>query len=184
MIFKIAKEKIGASNLITLLKIVPFAFALHELEEWNTLSWHQKNQSNIPAVTDIDLRTIFLFLILFVFLVFYSAIRLRSKKITSYILFPFLALLCYNGLVHFYWTLYFSDYSPGLIFGFLLGVPLMTVTMYKIVHENLVQWWYALAAGLLFSGLFIEVIRLEDKLEPGIVKAMLLGQKLAQWLWF
>lgn len=184
MIHKIVKEKIDNSNLIRWLKIVPFAFALHELEEWNTLSWHQRNQSNIPDVTDIDLRTVFLFLILFLSVVFYLAIHVRNKKITAYILLPFITMLCYNGIVHFYWTLYFSDYSPGLVFGFFLGVPLMIMIMYKIIHENLVKKWYALIVALLFAGLFIEVMLLGDKLEPGIVNAMLLGQKLAQWLWF
>ena len=184
MILKIVKEKIENLNVITLLKIVPFAFALHELEEWNTLSWHQNHQSNIPAVTDIDLRTIFLFLIIILFVVFYTSIQLKNKKITAYILFPFLALMCYNGIVHLYWTLYFKDYSPGLIFGFFLGVPLMIVIMHKLMRENLIKKWYAILVGLLFTGLFIEVIHLGDKLEPGIVNAMLLGRKLAQSIWF
>ena len=56
--------------------------------------------------------------------------------------------------------------------------------MYKMIHKELVKKWYALVFGLLFTGLFIEVIHLGDKLEPGIVNAMLLGQKLAQWIWF
>ena len=184
MILNKIKEKIANFHLTTLLKIVPYAFTLHELEEWNTLLWHQKHQSNIPEVTDIDLRTVFLLLILFSFIVFYSAIQFRNKIITVYILFPLLALMCYNGIVHCYWTLYFLDYSPGLIFGFFLGVPLMIIIMYKMFHENFIKKWYALLVGLLFSGLFIEVIHLGDKLEPAIVNAMLLGHKLALWIWF
>ena len=184
MTLKTIKEKVTNFNLITLLKIVPFVFALHEFEEWNTLSWHQRNQSNIPAVTDIDLRTIFLFLIVISFVVFYTLIQLKNKKITAIILFPILALICYNGIVHLYWTFYFMDYSPGLIFGFFLGVPLMIIIMYKLIRENLIKKWYAILVGLLFMGLFIEVIHLGDKLEPGIVNAMLLGRKLAQRIWF
>lgn len=55
----------------TLLKILPFIFALHELEEWNTLAWHQKYQLNVPDVpdvTDIHLQTIFVVLIIFSFI--------------------------------------------------------------------------------------------------------------------
>jgi hypothetical protein len=175
-------SKIKNINIRTLIKIVPFAFALHEFEEWNILAWHQKHQSNIPAVADIDLRTIFLFLVVLVFIVFNLALIPRNKKITAYILFPFISFMCYNGVVHLYWTIYFKDYSPGLIFGFFVGVPLTGLILYKMLKERMVKKWYAFIFGGLVSYLFIEVIILGDKLEPGIVNAMLFGQKLAQWL--
>jgi len=183
MIFQNIREKVNQLNLVTLLKIVPVVFTFHELEEWNVLAWHREHQSNIPDVSDIDLRTVFLFLIIAVFLIFYFSLLFRNKKITAYILFPFLGLMFYNGLVHLYWTFYFSDYSPGLIFGFFIGVPLVTYIMFRMIREKLVKRWYALLFSALFAYMFIEVLMLGDQLEPGIVNAMLLGKQLTQWIW-
>lgn len=184
MTLKIIQEKINNLSLTTLLKIVPFAFTLHELEEWNALQWHLKHQSNIPPIADIDIRTIFLFLIVVCFIVFNLALQFRNKNFTSYILIPFVGLMCYNGFVHLFWTFYFNDYSPGLIFGFFLGVPLMILIVYKMLREKLVKKWYVLIFALLFISMFINTIHLGDKVEPALVNAMLFGQQLVEWLWF
>ena len=184
MMINIIHNKLVNIKLTTLYKIVPFAFALHEFEEWNVLLWHQNHQSNIPAVSHIDLRTIFLLLIVICFVVFFTAIQFKNKRIMAHVLFPLLSLMCYNGIVHLYWTFYFSDYSPGLIFGFFMGVPLISLIIYRIMRDNLISKWYGLTFGLLFTALFVEVILLGNKLEPGIVNAMLLGKKLVGWLWY
>jgi len=169
-------------DLWILIKIFPFIFALHEFEEWNILSWHRKHQSNIPNVTDLHIRTIFVIIITVTFLFFFVVLRIKNKKTAAYILFPVLSLVFYNGLIHFYWSIYFASYSPGLVFGFIVGVPLIGIIIFKMISEKLIAKWYASFVGLLLIAMFTHVIMLGDKLESGIVNAMLIGKIIAEWI--
>ena len=172
------KKIITETELSTLIKIFPFLFALHEFEEWNILSWHQKYQSNIPDVTDWHLRIIFILFTGIVFAIFYFANKLRNRNITAYIVVPVLFLLLYNGSVHFYWSIKYVTYSPGLIFGFFLSVPVILIMIYKIMSQKMISKLYAVLCGTICTALFIHVIILGDKLEQGIINAMLLGKML------
>jgi len=171
-------NKIRKIKVETLLKIIPFVFLLHELEEWNTLAWHQKHQVNVPDVIDADLRTIFILLIIFAFTVVYGSLLLKNRKVTAYILFPLLSFLLYNGVVHFYWTILFKSYSPGLIFGFFIGVPLTSIVLYRMVTQGLVKKRYALVSFLIIFFLFIHVVQLGSELEAGIANLMILGKRI------
>jgi hypothetical protein len=179
------KQLTVSIDIRTLFKVFPFVFMLHELEEWNILPWHKLYQSNIPAdVTSMDVRTLFIFLILLFFA--YTSISLisKNKRINSYLLLPFIALMCYNGIVHIYWTFYFKTYAPGLIFGFIIGVPFAIFIIYRILKEKLVSKFYALLFIILCIVLFIQTVIIGNKIETGLVNAMLFSKKLADWLWF
>ncbi len=182
MILRKTQDSIAKLELWILIKIFPFIFALHEFEEWNILSWHRKHQSNIPNVTDLHLRTIFIIIIAFTFLFFFVVLKIKNKKTAAYILFPVLSLIFYNGLVHFYWSIYFASYAPGLAFGFIVGVPMIGIIIFKMISEKLIAKWYASFVGLLFIAMFAHIITLGDKLEPGIVSAMLFGKIIAEWI--
>jgi hypothetical protein len=81
-------------------------------------------------------------------------------------------------LVHFYWSIYFASYAPGLVFGFFVGVPLIGIIIFKMISEKLISKWYAYLMGVIFTAMFARVIIIGDKLESGIVNAMLLGKLL------
>jgi hypothetical protein len=171
---------ITKTKLWTLIKIFPFIFALHELEEWNILSWHRKHQSNIPDVIDLHLRTIFVIIIGVTFLFFFIVQKIKNQKTAAYILFPVLTLFIYNGLAHFYWSIYFTSYAPGLVFGFIVSVPIVSIIIYKMISKKLVSKWYASFVGIIFTAMFAHVIVIGDKLESGIVNAMFLGKIITE----
>lgn len=173
---------ITKTELWTLIKILPFLFALHELEEWNVLSWHRIYQSNIPDVLDLHLRTIFVIIIGAAFLFFFFVLKTKNQKATAYILLPVLTLLIYNGLVHFYWSIYFTSYAPGLVFGFIVSAPLIAIIIYKMISQKMVPQWYASFVGIIFTAMFAHIIMIGDRLESGIVNAMLLGRIIAEWI--
>ncbi|MBN2520519.1 MAG: HXXEE domain-containing protein [Bacteroidales bacterium] len=179
----IIKSQIDKINIIKLIKILPVVFTFHEIEEWNVLKWHLQYQTNVPEVSDIDLRTIFLFLIVFSYILVYLALIPKNKRITAYLLIPFISFLFYNGLVHLYWTIYFKSYSPGLIFGFFAGVPLYLLIVYKFIQLKMVKKWYLFIFGVLTAVLLVQIILLKDKLDPAIANLMLLGRQLAEWIW-
>ncbi len=182
MILRKIHSSIAKIDLWILIKIFPFIFALHEFEEWNILSWHRKHQSNIPDVIDLHLRTIFVIIIVITFLFFLLVLRIKSKKIAAAILFPVFTFILYNGLVHLYWSIYFASYAPGLVFGFIVGVPLIGIIIFKMISEKLIAKWYAALMGVIFIAIFAHIIAIGDKLESGIVSAMLLGKIIAEWI--
>jgi hypothetical protein len=180
-----SKQFIESIDIRKLFKLFPYIFMLHELEEWNILPWHRKFQSNIPSdVTSLDLRTILLFLILLFFGYTYICLIPKNKKINSYLLLPIIIFIAYNGLVHLYWSFFFRTYAPGVIFGFFIGVPFAILIIYKILKEKLVNKWYPLIFIILAIFLFMQTVMLGDKIEDGLVNAMLFSKKLAAWIWF
>ena len=175
---------IGNISLWKLVNMVPFVFAFHEFEEWNILSWHRRHQSNIPDVADIDLRTIFIVMIVLVFLFFSVAKIVKNKKVSAYFISPVLSIMLYNGLVHLYWSIYFFTYSPGLIFGFFIGVPLLSIIFYKTVREQLLTKSSLVILMAIVLFMLAHAISLGDILESGIVNAMLLGKTLSALIWY
>jgi hypothetical protein len=179
------KQLSEGTDIRKLLWMFPFVFMFHELEEWNILPWHRQFQTNIPPdVTSLDLRTFFLFVILLIFILTYLSLIPKNKKTNSYLLLPFITLNCYNGMVHLYWSFYFKTYAPGVIFGFFIGVPFAIFIIYKMLKEKLVKKWYVSLFVILSILLCIQAVILGDKIEPGLVNAMLFSKKLAVWIWY
>ena len=184
-IFNNIKQFIMSADIRSLFKTFPFIFMLHEAEEWDILPWHRKFQSNIPAnVSSLDLRTILVFLSLLFLAYTYVSLIPKNKKINSYLLLPFITLICYNGIVHLYWSFYFTTYAPGMIFGFFMGAPFAVLIIYRTLKEKLVSKWYALIFIFLSTVLFVQAVMMGDRIENGLLNAMLFSKKLADWLWF
>lgn len=180
------KKWIEGIDIRRLLWIFPFVFLFHELEEWNILQWHRQFQTNVPTdVTNLDLRTFFLFVVLCFFIITYLCLIPKNKKVNSYLLIPFIIIgNFYNGVVHLFWLFYFQTYAPGVIFGFFVGVPFTVLIIYKMLKEKLVKKWYVLIFVALCIYLVIQAVNLGVKLEPGVANAMLFSKKLANFLWY
>lgn len=183
-VFKL-KQWIENVDMRSLLKIFPFLFMFHELEEWNILSWHRQLQTNVPPdVTNLEIRTFFVFVILLFFVLTYIILIPKNKKINSYLMLPFFSFVFYNGIVHLFWSFYFKTYAPGVIFGFFIGAPFIILVVYKMLKENLVKKWYVLIFVILSIFLVTKAVNYGIKLEPGVANAMLFGKKLANFLWY
>ncbi|SRR6266567_7318237 len=85
-------------SFLTAIWLLPVALLLHEAEEWNILRWEQRNFVNLPAKTNAGVRTFLVFFTLFGFL--WTALAAGA----------FL-----NALQHLFYTLYFRQYTPGVI---------------------------------------------------------------------
>ncbi len=83
------KQWIVNADIRSLIKIMPFIFMFHELEEWNILPWHRQFQTDVPPdVTSLDIRTFFLFVILLMFVLTCLILIPKNKKINSYLFLP------------------------------------------------------------------------------------------------
>ncbi|MBN1501362.1 MAG: hypothetical protein JW982_14475, partial [Spirochaetes bacterium] len=81
----------------------PFIAALHELEEWNILSWHLKYNTNVPSdVTDFHLRFAFIIISILIFIWTFISLIPKDKKITAYIFSPLILISLINGFEHLF----------------------------------------------------------------------------------
>jgi hypothetical protein len=122
-----------------ILWILGFAFVLHELEEWNLVSWQQANFEPPPQFTDREARTL---LILFALLgISFTALCnwLLSLRVALVALLPlFVAIIFGNALTHIFWLFYFQTYSPGVVTSAFVLVPLTLLLVREVLQEHLV----------------------------------------------
>lgn len=141
--FKDLLKKMSGLNYSSWLWVVPVLYALHELEEWNVLRWEQAHFVGLPFIPIVGSRLWFLASGAAGFLITWIATRFKNPKITAAITVPVILLTVLNGAQHIFWTIYFRDAAPGVIFGGLLGVPFGLFLVVKAVKDRLVHPVYA-----------------------------------------
>ena len=136
-------DKLKTIEFRRIIWIIPIVTLLHELEEWNIIHWYQRFYSDLPEFTDLSIRTWLIFFSLCFFVWWGISLMIsKSPKITAYLILPPTILIFQNGIQHGFWTIYFGAYSPGVVFGFLFGVPACMYVIYRALHEKLAQVWY------------------------------------------
>lgn len=174
-------EKIDLRKFIFM---TPFIACLHELEEWNILPWHRKYNTNVPSdVTNLDLRTIFILISIFIFIWTFISLVPKNKKTTAYIFFPLISLSFINGIEHLIWLIEFKVYAPGFIFGFLFEIPLIIYIAFRILKENLIAKWYSVVFGVITVFGIVNLLLLGRELDPIIRGAMNFSRVLADLIW-
>ena len=103
--------------------LLPLAIALHELEEWNILSWYKRHFMDLPPKTDVSTR---------LFLIFVSLLGLvwtavagwpADPRWTAFLLSPLIGVALLNALQHVYWWGAFRAWAPGSITSLTLLLP-------------------------------------------------------------
>lgn len=102
-------------NSLNMLWIIPIAFSIHELEEWNILKWYKKHYRNLPASTNVSIRIHIIVLGLASFLLTGIALIFPGTFLFSVIVVFMSAFVLLNFLQHIIWTVQLKAYSPGLI---------------------------------------------------------------------
>jgi hypothetical protein len=160
------------------------AFVLHELEEWQIVSWYQANFQPPPEFDDREARTL---LILFAFLGFsFTALcnRLLGLRAALFALLPlFLTIVFGNALAHVFWLFYFTSYAPGVVTSAFLVVPLTLHLARDVLRERLVPApyvWLLLALAALQP---VGAAAAGRTLSEGQLAFQRLGAQLANRLW-
>ncbi len=78
--------KVNRLPLRKLIWILPITWALHEIEEWNIISWYQRHFVNPPEITPLSLFTLLVFSTLMGFVWTFIASLFRNSKVTAWIL--------------------------------------------------------------------------------------------------
>jgi hypothetical protein len=124
--------------------LLPVAFAIHELEEWNIVAWYQRYWTNVDP-TILNQRnswTWLAFASLFGFFWTFLASRSRNPTITFHILLVFFIAVFTHSLAHVYWLFSLGVYAPGVVSSISLIIPLTTYVTYRAIRERLVSSVY------------------------------------------
>lgn len=155
------------------------AFALHEIEEWNILSWYQRNYVDLPPSTNKAVRVWIIFVSL-IGIVWCAVATLPGNPVfAAYVFLPAIAVAMQNALQHVYWFLYFRQYAPGIITSVFCLIPLGIYLGIQAVGQSFVPVWYVGILLLLLIPGLVQTVQAKNRMTRQIRAVHHLGIKLA-----
>jgi apolipoprotein N-acyltransferase len=164
--------------------LLPVAFALHELEEWNIAAWYRRYWANVdPAIVNQrNSWTWLVFASLFGFLWTFLASRFRNPAIMFHMLLLLFIAVFSHGLAHVYWLFSIGAYAPGVVTSIILIIPVTAYVTYRAICDRLVSAAYV---AVLFALTLLPVawaIRLDNRLPDGGIPFLRFSSWLADLL--
>ena len=129
----------------------PVAYIIHQIEEtlFQFPSWRERNlgfSQTLPI-------PLFFSILMAVYLLYIMIHYFWSNKATAWVvLTTILAMQFHNGIYHLVGTIVFTEYSPGLITGLIIYIPLSCLLFYKAYKEELINKTSGIFA-LIYSGI-------------------------------
>lgn len=155
--------------LTTLMWIIPCVFFLHEMEEWNILTWYHSTYNPPPKSTKLSCR-IWLFTIsILAFILSALAYVIPKAHICAGIVILLVVFTTFNGLQHIYWTITFKKYAPGVIFsslGIICGIIVTAATL----QQGLVSYIYVIILYIIIVPFLIMTFKAKNTLIPPFAK--------------
>jgi hypothetical protein len=173
---------ISGIDYLAWLWIFAFAYALHELEEWNILRWYQRNYVEMPPATDRTIRVWIVFFILIVFAWCAVATLPGNPVFAAYAFLPTIAVAIQNSLQHIYWLFYFKQYAPGVVTSLVLLIPIGLYVTVQAVLQNYVPYWYVIVLALVMLPGLLQTVKAKNKMTSQMRGIHNLSLKLDQWI--
>ena len=172
-------SKVNRLSFRIVIWILPIAWAFHEMEEWNIISWYQRHFVNPPEMTSLSVLTLLACSSLVGFLWTFIASLFRNLKITAGVLLLFFILAAFmNAIQHISWTVMFFAYSPGVLSSVFLVIPLVIYVTWRVLKERLLSKWYIIILYLLIVPRIIETIKYGNEVMPMFERLY----RFANWL--
>ncbi len=135
----------------------PLAITLHNLEEAAWLpSWSKHAKNFHKPVEAGEFHFAVLIVTILAYLSTFLAVAFPAARLWTYIFHGFLGAMILNTFVpHLAATIILKRYSPGLMSGLALLIPVNTSILYHSVNAGLVKW-----PGLLLSIFAVSAILL------------------------
>ena len=172
-------SKVNRLSFRIVIWILPIAWAFHEMEEWNIISWYQRHFVNPPEMTSLSVLALLACSSLVGFFWTFIASLFRNSKITAGVLLLFFILAAFmNAIQHISWTVMFRAYSPGVLSSILLIIPSVIYVTSRVLRERLLRKWYIIILYLLTIPRIIETIRYGNEVMPMFEKLY----RFANWL--
>ena len=164
--------------------LLPVAFGLHELEEWNIVAWYQRYWTNVdPAlVNQRNSWTWLAFASLLGFAWTLMASRFRSPAIMFHILLVFFISVFGHCLLHVYWLFSLGVYAPGVVTSIILIMPITAYVTLRAIRDRLVSSVYAAILFALTLFPVVSAVRLDNRLPDGGIPFLRFSSWLADLL--
>lgn len=169
-------------SFLTAIWLLPVALILHEAEEWNILRWEQRNFVNLPAKTNVGVRTFLVVFTLFGFLWTALAALTNNPTIAAFVFLPFAAGAFLNALQHLFYTMYFRQYAPGVITSVVLYLPIVGYLTARAIEEHLVPVAYVVALMFLTLLGLIQTMKAGHTVTKPFQAISHIGTALSKWL--
>jgi hypothetical protein len=160
-------------------RLLPIAFALHELEEWNILAYYRAHFPQGPPMSTTNVRIALIAVIPIAWLWVRAALRAASPRRAAYIILPLAAALSLNALQHIYVIGRYRDYGPGIVTAVTLLIPVSLLLARSAWREGIVPHRFLAAAGVLVIVTFgVWAIRPEANMTQKMLSADRIGAAL------
>lgn len=169
-------------SFLTAIWLLPVALVLHEAEEWNILRWEQRNFVNLPAKTNIGVRTFLVVFTGFGFLWTALAALPNNPTIAAFVFLPFAAGAFLNALQHLFYTMYFRQYAPGVITSVVLYLPIVGYLTARAIEDNLVPVAYVVVLVILTILGLIQTMKAGNTVTSAFRAISHIGIVLSKWL--
>ena len=134
-------DRIASIPFRLLVWLLPVTYAVHELEEWNILSWYPEQFGQVPTDSELVLHTWLIGISLVGFLWTGIGCLLPTPRATAiFTLIFFIGAVFGNALQHVYWQVAFGAYAPGVLASAFLNIPAILLLSWHALQNRLVRW--------------------------------------------
>jgi len=175
---------LGAVPTRRLVWLLPVAFALHELEEWNIAEWYRRYWTNVDPAT-VNQRNSWTWLVfagLFGFLWTALAVRFRNPKLTFHVVLILFIAVFSHSFTHVYWLFSLGTYAPGVVTSIFLIIPITAYVTCRAIRQGLVSPVYIAILLALTLPPIVWAIRLDNRLPDGGIPFLRFSSWLANLL--
>lgn len=161
--------------------LAPFAWTLHEAEEWNINEFESTHFADPGHFALVDHHVLWICLaIVASYGIIWTALTAwpKNPKFAAFLTLPFFVYLPFsNVLQHIYWSFFFGGYTPGVATAVLLVGPVVIGLTVKAIRGKLIPWWYAAILYALVTPTMISTVRAANHTPPQLPPQLVTAQK-------
>lgn len=142
-------------NFTISLLLAPLAYTIHHAEEHLLFNFREWRLRYFADNNPLSTEAVFMVLtaITLIYILLHAGFRNRAS---AYAILTFLmATQVVNAFFHLFGTLYFNDFSPGLITGLLLYLPVNAIIFHQALREGWVTKGTLVLLLLIGAAIFI-----------------------------
>lgn len=155
--------------------LLPAAWTIHSLEEWNQADWYHAHFVNGTDVTPLGMRAWLVIVIVISWIWTAVAMRIPRRGVSvALVLGFFVTQMAGNTLQHVYWTVLLGVYSHGLATALLVVLPAMVLATQRTLRDRALPLWIVFVFYLTAIPIVIVTVDMADALPEG-------GLPMYQW---
>jgi hypothetical protein len=161
--------------------LLPVAWTIHSLEEWNQADWYHAHFVNGTDVTPLGMRAWLVIVIAASWIWTAIAMRIRRRGLAVGLVLGFFVIQMFgNTIQHIYWTALLGVYSHGLATALLVVVPAMVLATQRTIRDRALPVWIVALFYLTAIPIVIVTVDMADALPEGGLPMYRWGDTIAR----